>query len=552
VTLTVTDINGLTNFCTFTVTKVDNTAPSITCPATQTLALGANCTATLPNYTSLATTGDNCGVQSVTQSPSAGTIVSGAGNMTVTLTVTDINGLTNSCTFTVTKVDNTAPSISCPTTKTLVLGANCTATLPNYTNLATTGDNCGVQSVTQSPAAGTIVSSAGNMMVTLTVTDVNGLTNSCTFTVTKMDETPPTVVCKNATVFLNTAGNYTLLAGDVFNATASSDNCSGTLTVTNISPATVSCNQANQTIPVTVTVQDAAGNSATCTAQVTVQEGLTLPGGWSSNDVGNANGSGGYKPCTGANGQFTVSATGFSTSSADVLHLTSRQLCGNGEIIARVANLSGGGWAGITLRETLTPGSKKVALKTQNNGNIRREIRTVTNGATNNLNYFRPAHTWLRLVRNGSTFTGYTSIDGSAWSFAFSATMSMMGCIHVGLFAESINSNVTTTAIFDNVQVIGGATSLVEASQMPATRLIFSPEVYPNPTNGEVNIDLSASANPIGTVKVFDAYGKLILQNQLDGSPLFRLNLDGDDGVYFLSIEVEGEVPVTKRVVIAH
>jgi hypothetical protein len=72
------------------------------------LALGANCTATLPNYTSLATTGDNCGVQSVTQSPAAGTTVSGAGNMTVTLTVTDVNGLTNSCTFTVTKVDQHA------------------------------------------------------------------------------------------------------------------------------------------------------------------------------------------------------------------------------------------------------------------------------------------------------------------------------------------------------------------------------------------------------------------------------------------------------------
>ncbi|HRD81342.1 MAG TPA: HYR domain-containing protein, partial [Saprospiraceae bacterium] len=69
-------------------------------------------------YTSLAITSDNCGVQSVTQSPAIGSTVSGAGSMTVTLTVTDINGLTNSCDFTVNKVDQTPPSITCPDAQT--------------------------------------------------------------------------------------------------------------------------------------------------------------------------------------------------------------------------------------------------------------------------------------------------------------------------------------------------------------------------------------------------------------------------------------------------
>lgn len=276
-----------------------------------------------------------------------------------------------------------------------------------------------------------------------------------------------------------------------------------------------------------------------------------MPESWNSVNVGNANGSGGYKPCT-TNGQFILSATGFSTSSADVVYLTYRELCGNGEIIARVTNVTGGGWAGIALRETLAPGSKKVALKTQSNGNIRREIRNTTDGPTSNLSYSRPQHTWLRLVRSGSIFSGYTSIDGVTWTFAFSATVSMTECIYAGLFVESINTNVTTTATFDNVQINGGTPSLIQVSQTPAAPSTFSPQVYPNPTTGEVNVDLSVYANPIGTVKVFDAYGKLVLQNQLDGSPLFHINLDRDDGVYFLSIEVEGEAPVTKRVVIAH
>jgi hypothetical protein len=203
VSVVITPDNPAAAPCTVILTGKDVTAPSISCPNAQTLTLGANCSALLPDYTNLATTGDNCGVQSVTQSPTAGTSVSGTGNMSVTLTVTDFNGNETECTFTLTKVDNTAPTITCPTPQTLPLDANCSAILPDYTNLANSGDGCGVQSVTQSPKAGTTVSGAGNMTVTLTVTDVNGLTNTCTFTVTKVDNTPPTVLCFNQTVYFN-------------------------------------------------------------------------------------------------------------------------------------------------------------------------------------------------------------------------------------------------------------------------------------------------------------------------------------------------------------
>jgi len=442
------------------------------------------------------------------------------------------------------------PQAICKSATIVLVGNSASLTVSDVDNGSTV--ECGLQSITVSPNVFDCSHVGTPQMVTLTVTDVNDNSSTCTTTVMVQDNTPPTVVCKNTTVFLNAAGNYTLLVADVFNAAASSDNCSGELTVTNISPATVSCDQLGMTIPVTVTVQDAVGNSATCTAQITVQEGSALPESWNSNNVGNANGSGGYKPCTGSNGQFTVSATGFSTSSADVLHLTARQLCGNGEIIARVANVNSGGWAGVTLRESLAPGSKLIALKTQGTNNIRRMIRTTTNGAVSNLNFTRPQHFWLRLVRSGSSFTGYTSANGTTWDFAFSATVSMTGCIYAGLFAESINNAVTTTATFDNVQIIGGTSSLVQAPQTPVAASTFSPELYPNPTTGAVNIDLHGYTDPIGTVKVFDAYGKLIMQQQLDGSPLFRMKMDSDDGVYFLSIEVEGEAPVTKRVVVVH
>jgi len=290
-----------------------------------------------------------------------------------------------------------------------------------------------------------------------------------------------------------------------------------------------------------------------------------LPGGvgnWVSANVGNAGGTGSFPTCNAQpNDVFTVQASGFSTSSSDVLHLVSLPFCGNGEIIARVTNVSGGGWAGITLRESLAQGSKKVALKTQANGNIRREIRSATNAASSNLNYSRPGHAWLRLVRSGSTFTGFTSNNGSAWTFAFSATVSMAGCIHAGLFAESINANVVTTAVFDHVSVTGGGLPFIAPGSPVAGIAAPDFEVYPNPTTGELNIDLSTYRGQSVRLELFDVHGKAVKVVDIAAvESMERLDLSGlQNGVYVIRVKLvraENVLPLpgwpdaTKRVVV--
>jgi len=546
-------VNGCGQATSCTAVTFSTCTPTFTCPANRDVNLNSNCALVVPDLVTGLAANPGCSSLTFTQNPTAGTAVPSSHNGTVSVVITPDNPAAASCTVTLTGKDVSPASISCPSTQTMVLDANCTATLPNYTPLATTGNNCGVQTVTQSPAAGTSVSGAGNMTVTLTVTNINGLTNTCTFTVTKVDNTPPAIVCKNTTVFIGNTGTYTLQPADVFNATASSDNCSGALTVTNIAPATVSCAQLNQTIPVMVTVQDGSGNTATCTAQITVQEGSALPIGWSSNNIGNANGAAGYKACS-SNGTFAVSANGFSTSSSDVLHFTSQQLCGNGEIIARVATVSGGGWGGVMIRENLMPGAKKVTLKTPLTSVVRREIRLVTNGAASILNFNRPQHVWLRLVRSGSTFTGYTSLNGTTWSFAFSATVSMAGCVQVGVFAESINANTTTTATFSNVSVNGFSNNGL-TNGLPDIQTVAEQDeevrIFPNPTTGEVTIDLDIHAGKPGTIQVFNALGALTTQERLvvGNSETHRLNLGGPAGVYTVVIQLDDR-RIVRRVVV--
>lgn len=278
---------------------------------------------------------------------------------------------------------------------------------------------------------------------------------------------------------------------------------------------------------------------------------------WNQEDVGNANGSATFPNCKETpEDVFTINATGFSTSTSDVLHMVYQDLCGNGEIIAHIVSITGGGWAGIAMRETGAQGSKKVALKAQLNGNIRREIRSATNGPASNLNYFKPQHSWLRLVRSGSIFSGYTSIDGVTWSFAFSATVSMNNCIQVGLFSESINANVTTTAVFDNVSVTGGVVPLA-APTNGFTGTTITPDflVYPNPSNGKMTIDLGAYGDRSVRLELYNAQGAIVKTMNLDAAESITFPLDltaFPDGVYLLRGTTDGIPDATKRIIISN
>lgn len=257
VVLTANDGNGNTATCSFNVNKIDTTSPTITCPGTQTLTLDAACQAALGSY-SAASTADNCGTPSVTQSPVAGTTVTGLGTTTVVLTVGDGNGNFSTCSFGVTRTDTTVPSITCPATQNISLNAACAGTLGAYSAVST-ADNCGTVTVTQSPVSGTAVSGVGSSSVVLTANDGNGNTNSCSFSVTRTDNTPPTVTCPaTQTVTLGAACSATLAS---YSATTA-DNC-GSPTTTQSPPSGTTISGVGSST-VVLTANDGNGNTSSC------------------------------------------------------------------------------------------------------------------------------------------------------------------------------------------------------------------------------------------------------------------------------------------------
>ena len=210
-------------------------------------------------------TGVLLGTPTVNNNPGNVTVTNNApaqfptGVTTVTWTVFDSSGNTATCAQTVTVNDTQLPTITCPAEVMVSANDGCAAT-----NVAlgspVTGDNCSVATVTNNaPTAYPL----GTNVVTWSVTDGSGNTNTCAQRVIVQDTTAPTIICP-ADVMVsvndgNTATNVT------FGLPVTGDNCS-VASVTNNAPAAFPLG----TNVVTWSVTDGSGNTATCAQTVTV------------------------------------------------------------------------------------------------------------------------------------------------------------------------------------------------------------------------------------------------------------------------------------------
>ena len=160
--------------------------PVITCPANiENVPAGANCQATVSYLTPAST--DNCGnTVPVVCTPASGTAFA-LGTTTVKCTATGPNpNNTGSCSFTVTVVDKTAPTLSLPTSVEACAagGGSCSAVV-NYT--ATAADNCdNPVAFSCTPASGSTFA-LGVTTVNCTATDAAGNSTSGSFNLTVKD-----------------------------------------------------------------------------------------------------------------------------------------------------------------------------------------------------------------------------------------------------------------------------------------------------------------------------------------------------------------------------
>src|SRR4030095_10963296 len=292
ITYTVKDAANNQTTCSFTVTVIDNIAPTIICPSnisTVTAANACNASVITPNPV----TADNCLVTTLTwaltgattaTSPTTGvnnlgTYTFNTGLTTVTYTVKDAAGNTATCNYTVLVVDNVKPNFTCPATVNVAANANCNATGVNL-GTPTATDNCpgSIAIVNNAPSVFPI----GTTVVTWTASDASGNTATCTQNVIVTDGTAPTISCPNNISQGVSSGSCD--ASVVVPDPTTADNCGVTTVTWTMTGATTGTSVSSGinyvgtktfnvgVTTITYTVKDAAGNQQTCSFTITILE----------------------------------------------------------------------------------------------------------------------------------------------------------------------------------------------------------------------------------------------------------------------------------------
>ncbi len=187
----------------------------------------------------------------------------GTNTATVSSPLPDPNSTNNTAAIVSTIVDTMPPVISCPAAITQPADPGVCGGKVTFTVTAT--DNSGSAVVTCNPPSGSIFP-GGTTTVQCKATDPSGNTTTCSFSVTVIDNQPPTIIPPPALV-VSTDPGQCQASKVALGTPVTSDNCSVASVVSN-APAVFP----KGTTVVTWTVTDTSGNQNTATQTVTVND----------------------------------------------------------------------------------------------------------------------------------------------------------------------------------------------------------------------------------------------------------------------------------------
>jgi hypothetical protein len=259
---TAMDAAGNHSSCSFLVTVDDREAPKLTLPGDLPRTTDPGSCSAVVNFDPGAS--DNCPGQLlvVCVPPSGSTFQKGTNVVTCRAMDASGNSVTN--TFKVIVSDTELPRITCPADILQAADIGRTDAIVNFSVTAT--DNCGPATVVSSPPSGSRFS-LGTNLVTSVATDSSGNTASCTFLVIIVDQEPPHITCPAP--IIRAADTNTCSATNVTFSLSVTDNVPG-VSYSCIPPS--GSIFATGTNIVTCTATDAAGNRASCSFPVIIQD----------------------------------------------------------------------------------------------------------------------------------------------------------------------------------------------------------------------------------------------------------------------------------------
>lgn len=184
-----------------------------------------------------------------------------------------------------------------------------------------------------------------------------------------------------------------------------------------------------------------------------------LPEPWAAANVGSTTGgNAGYAPAP-ADRFNVASAGGGIGGSADDFHFTYQQLTGDGQVLARVADVqytNALAKAGVMFRTSLAANARNVLLAVTPGAGAQFQYRSADGGGTTPQGFSGwAADDWVKLVRAGSRLTGFASHDGSTWTQLAQVNLNLPPTdpVYVGLALSASGYGAVNASRFEGVSV---------------------------------------------------------------------------------------------------
>lgn len=514
-TFVVSDGLGGTDTCSFNVTVVDTIAPVIASQSNITVNADSGMCSAMVVFNSPFVS-DNCSIAGIAQTagPVSGSLFP-VGTTTITFAASDSSGNISTTSFDVIVLDTQAPAFNCPSTITVNADSGMCSAVVNYT-APTATDNCNVTSntLTSGLSSGSTFP-LGITTITYTATDSSGNTTTCSFDIVVVDAEAPVMTCPANITMSTDSGLCTAVV--TFSTPAATDNCSAASVVQTSGPASGSAFPLGVTT-ITYTATDSAGNTSTCTFDVTVND-IEAPIVNCGTNI---------TTCAGEETMITASAIDLCSGIASLDYVLSGATTGSGSGTGLVS--FNAGTTTVTYTATDSSGNTStcsftVTATSAPNVTVSASATTVcvTDGVVT-LTGTPTGGTWSGPGVSGSTFNPATAGNGShvlTYTYVDSA-----GCTGTG-----------TVTI-----VVNPCTGVEENNGLAAM------QVSPNPTIGSMNIALGATYSEI-EITLVQVNGQIVRDEKYSNTSTVTLDLTTvAAGIYVLEVKADDEVRIVKVV----
>ncbi len=282
-----------------------------------------------------------------------------------------------------------------------------------------------------------------------------------------------------------------------------------------------------------------------------------LPADWLTMNLGNVPAPGSV---TESSGTWTVAGAGADIGGTeDAFRFAFQVRNGDIELTAKLESLTKSDpWtkAGLMIRDDLTPNSKYALICLASDNGEHFQFRTANGGESADAagEKVKPAR-YLKIVRIGDIFQGWTSADGKAWLKIGQAEIKMSGQIYVGMAVTAHHASKTSTAVFSGLIFKTKPTDVEEkpADAAPTAYELF--RNYPNPFNPSTTIGFALPVDAKVKLTVYDILGRevsVLVDGKLSAG-VHRYEFDAADlpsGVYFYRLKTPDQTLTNKMMLI--